>query len=134
MPDGSQVDMPDKIDPATQARLQSVLARQAKSKPQMPNFNPDRPFQGMFDKNPNDIDYRTGLTVADRTALDEADNTKEKLKYLRGAYGEKNVKQLQDGTLVVTKDGKQIAAESGSSGGGLVADLAAAAPEVAGMA
>src|SRR5882762_2333271 len=102
--------------------------------PRPANIDPNRPFMGMFDKSPGDVDYRTGLTIADRTALNEADNSKEKLKYLRGAYGDKNVKQLDDGTLIVTKDGKQIAAESGSPGKGLVADVAAAAPEITGMA
>lgn len=137
MPDGSQVEMPDKIDPATQARLGAVLAKQKTqpaSKLHPANLDMNAPFMGMFDKNPKDVDYRSGLTIADRTALDEADNTKEKLKYLRGAYGAGNVEQLKDGTLVVKKDEKRIAAEGGSAGGGLVATSAAAAPEVAGMA
>jgi hypothetical protein len=131
MPDGTQVDMPDKIDPATQARLQSVLAKQkaAPASTQQARSGPQR-----IPMPQTKVDWRSGLTLVDQKALDQADTLHEKQKYLNSVYGEKNVKVASDGSITVMKDGKEIAAEGGPWQKRALASVAANAPELAGMA
>jgi hypothetical protein len=135
MPDGAQVEMPDKIDPATKARLQQVLAKQQKAP-----ATQSRPSFGAGDRSlitnmpSQKVDWKSGLTLVDQVALDQADNLREKQKYLNSVYGAKNVKVSSDGKLIVMKDGKEIAAEGGPAAKGLAAQLAAQSPELAGMA
>ena len=79
------------------------------------------------------IDYDTGLPFVDRVNLAQADNPKEALKYLESVYGAKNVGVASDGTLYVTKDGKQIAVYGGSKLKGFAASVAGTSPTLAGM-
>src|SRR5580692_7642966 len=79
-------------------------------------------------------DYKTGLTLMDQYALNQADSLPEKRKYLTNVYGEKNVKTLPDGSLGVMKGGKLIAAAGGGVVKGATAQALADAPVLGGMA
>lgn len=85
-----------------------------------------------------EVDFDSGLPFLDRTHLAQADNFQEKKNYLEKVYGKKNVEVDSDPygapMLVVTKDGKKIAADGGSGFGQFTADIVGSGPEWLGMA
>jgi hypothetical protein len=134
------LEFPDGTDPkVVQQTVKNVIAKRAGGA--APATAPQsRPSFGAGDRSlitnmpSQKVDWKSGLTLVDRMALDQADNLREKQKYLNSVYGEKNVKVASDGSITVMKDGKEIAAEGGSKAKGVFAELAAQAPELAGMA
>ncbi len=129
------LEFPDGTDPkVVQATVKSVIAKRAGTGASAATPQPARPRLDRVPIPDASVDWRSGLTVVDRMALDQADNLREKQKYLNSVYGEKNVKVASDGSITVMKNGKEIAAEGGSKAKGVVAELAAQAPELAGMA
>ena len=79
-------------------------------------------------------DWKEGLTFYDNVALDNADNLREKQKYLNVVYGEKNVKIATDGSIAVMKDGKWVSATGPSKPKSALAEITAATPITTGMA
>lgn len=80
-----------------------------------------------------EVDFDTGLPFLDQTHLAQVDNFDEKKAYLEKVYGKKNVEvaPAPDGKtsiLVVTKDGKKIAADGGEALKGITADAVGSAP------
>lgn len=111
MPDGTNVQMPDKIDPAMAQRLRAFQSAKGGGKGPPP------------DKAPPEMDE---LPFKNRTMLAAMDNPAEKQAYLEKAFGKANVTKDDKG-FVVKKDGKQFRASEG-----FLASMAADFPETAG--
>lgn len=129
MPDGTTVEMPDKVDAATQSRLKAVLDKQRGNRPSssMPSYG--KGATGSWNE-PNE-----GLDFADKTGLAAMTTTHEKRNFLEKKYGKDNVSlewgdKGNEPRMFVRKNGKQIEV---SDDMGFLPNLAAAGPEIAGM-
>jgi hypothetical protein len=128
------------FDPTT-AKLSSKPSSKPTSfdpstaRPKGDSAHPRLDYPGLYPrKSPSDVDYQTGLPLSVRTALDQADNAREKKKVLVDTFGAANVKENPEGGFIVMRNGKKIAAEGGSTTTGAVASLIGHGTETLGMA
>jgi hypothetical protein len=138
------LEFPDGTDPAVvQATVKKTIASRgtgasaappAGGRAPIPRLDTSSMMSDRGVKKLPGVDYKTGLTFQDMTALDQADNPREGQKYLESVYGKDNVKAGSDGSLIVMKDGKQIGAYGGPTAKRAMADATASVPMVTGMA
>ena len=112
MPDGTTVEMPDKIDAGTRGRLRAVLDKSKASGTAPPQTSYGKYGHGATTSwaEPNE-----GLDFADKTGIAAMTTTHEKRNFLEKKYGKDNV-SLEWGDkstggeprMFVRKNGKQI--------------------------
>src|SRR5216683_8298940 len=146
MPDGTQVDMPDKADPTTLARLQKMQATQpspaANKRASLLSAGMPKSYVDQLAPGPKESlpwgEPNKGLDFTDKVGIQAHDMTDETKLFLEKRYGKGSVKlywgdKSNNGVprMTVKKDGKEIEVRKDV---GMLAELAGDSPMLAGMA